>query len=168
MTLLPLDACDMEVVREWRNAMPETLRTPYLLTEEMQYNYYKDVICDRKGTTRYWALWEMEADPELFVGYGGIENIQWENRLGEISVLIGPDLRGRGYGKAAVDEFLRRAFDELNLHAVWGECYLCSPAVGFWRNMVAYHGGIALELPYRKYWDGKYWGSLYFCFVRSV
>ncbi|MHC4464579.1 MAG: hypothetical protein ACYS30_24585 [Planctomycetota bacterium] len=38
-------------------------------------------------------------------GMGGITNIQWENRLGEISLLIRPESRGKGLissGKTAL------------------------------------------------------------------
>jgi len=90
-----------------------------MLTKEQQQDYYRNVICDRRGTTRYWGLHdldivtfrEMLGDPEKgkvrtqfgnsLIGYGGIENIEWENRHGEISIIIAPEYRGStGYGEA--------------------------------------------------------------------
>jgi len=190
MTLKPLSAADMETVRHWRHAVPETLRTSYMLTEEMQRDYYERVICNRDSTTRYWGLWvsrtwaEMEAytkergimfvhspeapkthPPDAFIGYGGIENIEWENGTGEISLLIAPDERGKGYGRLAVRLFLDQAFNVLNLHTVHGECYQCGPYL-FWEKMREEWGGTSHQiwLPCRKYWKGRYYDSLYFTF----
>ena len=173
MTLRALTTDNMESVRQWRSEVQETLRTPYLLTEEMQRKYYEEVICDRRGTTRYFGFWIPEEPPEdkwdweRFIGYGGIENIQWENRAGEISILIGPTHRGKGFGREAAKRILCTAFKTLNLHAVWGECYYSSPAVVFWQNLIAEYKGFGVDLPHRKYWAGAFWPSYYFTFYRE-
>lgn len=168
MILKPLSITDMEQVRIWRNEVPETLRTPYMLTYEQQEKYYQEVICDRGGTTRYWGFWDDIKEPfESFVGYGGIENIQWENRIGEISVLINPLYRGAGLGREAVKLIFCQAFKILNLNAIWGECYLSSPAVKFWEKLIAEYRAFSVELPHRKYWNGVYWPSLYFTFYQE-
>jgi RimJ/RimL family protein N-acetyltransferase len=188
ITLRPLSATDMEQVRLWRNAAPETLRTPFMLTAEQQQDYYRTVICDRRSTTRYWGFHDilpikyppeesgikmMPWDPsyscklDTLVGYGGIENIQWESSTGEISVLIGPDYQGKGYGRAAVDAILDQAFNHLNLETVWGECYHCCEAVTFWEKLVQERGGYLTQLPMRKYWNGAYWHSTYFTFYKA-
>lgn len=163
MTLAPLSHYDMEQVRLWRNLVPETLRTPFMLTEEQQRDYYDKVICDRRGNTRYWGLWTQAG----FVGYGGIESIEWENRQGEISLLIGPDYRGKGYGREAVRLFLEQAFEDMNLHAVHGECYYSSPAVDFWKKLIEHYRGHCVDLPHRKYHGGQYWPSCWFIFYRE-
>jgi RimJ/RimL family protein N-acetyltransferase len=172
MTLRPLELADMEPIRQWRNASLETLRTPFPLTREQQEDWYRSVICDRRGTTRYWGL-ELKGhvagdllidEDKYLVGYGGIENIQHENRLGEISILIAPEYRGKGYGMEAVELFLHRAFKQLNLANIWGECYTCSPAVRFWERLIAKWGAFSCRIPARKYWEGVYWPSLYFNF----
>jgi len=166
--LRALSACDMEQVRLWRNTEGATLRTPFVLTEEQQQDYYTTVICDRKGTTRYFGFWaETRGRGDELVGYGGIENIQWENRLGEISVLIGPEFRQKGLGREAVEKILDQAFKVLNLHAVWGECYTCTPALLFWEKLAEKYKAFTTELPHRKYWNGAYWPSLYFMFYRE-
>jgi RimJ/RimL family protein N-acetyltransferase len=174
MVLKPLSLEDMEPIRRWRNASPETLRTPFPLTREQQEEWFRMVICDRRGTTRYWGVWDVvEKDrilapttyqDDVLIGYGGIENIQHENRLGEISILIAPEYRGKGYGEQAVSEFLHRAFRQLNLANVWGECYTCSRAISFWKRMIEMRGAYSCQLPARKYWEGQYWPSLYFNF----
>ncbi len=162
MTLAPLSIDDMETIRRWRNAVPETLRTPYMLTREMQDDYYRTVICDRRGTTRYWGL----IRDNVFLGYGGIENIHSENRNGEMSLLIAPDERGKGYGAEAVELILEQAFYRLNLEHIYGECYMCGPYL-FWEKMVAKYAGDETVLPRRKYWDGMYYHSYYFTFYRK-
>jgi len=188
MTLKPLSAANMEMVRHWRHDIGNTLRTPYMLTEEMQRDYYENTICARNSTTRYWGLWtgkswaDVEAyakahnlvfmrgegthsGEDTFIGYGGIENIEWENGTGEISLLISPDERGKGYGRQAVMLFLEQAFEHMNLHTVHGECYQCGPYL-FWEKMLAEWGGPTHQiwLPCRKYWKGRYYDSLYFTF----
>ena len=179
MELRPLSEANMEQVRVWRHEVPETLRTSYMLTEEMQQDYYRNTICNRNSTTRYWGLWVPQGDfPEDqvivehglawgFIGYGGIENISWENGNGEISLLIGPDYRGRGYGKQAVGLFLDQAFNHMRLHTVHGECYECGPWK-FWNKLSRVYSkataDMACWLPCRKYYKGEHHDSYYFTF----
>lgn len=174
LQLRPLSSDNMETVRHWRMDIPETLRTPYMLTYEQQQDYYRTVICDRRSTTRYWGVWadckDLQPDSECmhFVGMGGIENIEWENRRGEISVLIDPNKRGKGYGKQAVEAFLGQAFRNLGLLNVWGECYYCSPAVGFWEKLVELYGAYSTKHPDAKFFDGKLFNSFWFNFKSRV
>ena len=173
MKLRPLTEADMEQVRMWRHGVPESLRTPYMLTQEMQADYYRNVICDRDSTTRYWGLWHTAGwHPEppcwYFIGYGGIENICWENGNGEISLLLGPDYRGKGYGQQAVGLFLDQAFRHMGLKNVYGECYKCGPWK-FWRKMLRVFQGPGGDhesawLPARKYYKGEHHDSYYFTF----
>ena len=166
MTLKPLTLENMETVRKWRHEYRETLRTPYMLTEEMQADYYKNVICNRDSNTRYWGLWEMSArHVDTLIGYGGLENISWENGNAEISLLIGPEYQKQGYGRIAVGMFLYEAFFRMRLHSVHGECYSCGPAE-FWMRLIQEqeHGTL---LPDRKFWNGQYYDSFYFTFYES-
>ncbi len=175
MELRALSKTDMEQIRLWRNSALETLRTPYELTAEMQEDYYRTVICDRRSTTRYWGVRIIRPASELgydenadtLIGYGGIENIEWENSTGEISLLVGPYYRKKGYGREAAKMILDRAFNQLNLHTVHGECYICAPWE-FWQKLVGVWPGRtgAAILSCRKYWNGKYYDSYYFTFWR--
>ena len=65
---------DMEKVREWRSGCMESLRTPFILTKEMQEDYYKNVICDRNSNARMWGVWSKDK----FVGITGLLNIEWQ------------------------------------------------------------------------------------------
>ena len=156
--LKPLTKIWCEQVRQWRNEVPESLRTPYFLTKEMQEKFYDEVVCNPASPHRYWAI---TADDKL-IGCGGITNIQWENRIGEISLILDPSARGKGYGRESVKAILHKAFLELNLKTVCGECYLCNPASGFWNEIVKDFGGYSMILPNRKYWNGVYCDSRYF------
>jgi len=152
---------DMELVRQWRDLVPETLRTPYPLTVEQQKQYYNDVICNRNGNTRYYGFWESPFNELL--SYGGIENIQWASRIGELSVIVNPNMRGQGWGRVVVSQILNIAFNVLNLQTVYAESYK-SGAFQFWEKIAKEYNAYHTILPNRKYWDGKYWDSIYISF----
>ena len=64
---------DVERVRHWRNNALETLRTPYLISEEMQANFY-DSLQNRESRNRYWSIY----DNDELIGFGGLTGIEWE------------------------------------------------------------------------------------------
>lgn len=159
----PLELSDMESIRAWRNKCLPYLRTPFALTMEMQEDWYKNEICNRNSKTRFWAI---EVAGRL-VGYGGIENIQWENSIGEISLLINPEYQGRGIGHGAAIDILYQAFNVLNLNTVFGEVYHNNPAVKFWKLLTNQYDGATSILYNRKYWDGNYYDATYFSIQRD-
>lgn len=156
-----IEIADLPVIVRERNKVPETLRTPYFMNTKMQEDYFNQVLSNRASNTRYFKF----VVEGRFVGYGGIENIQWENATGELSLLIFEHSRGKGYGKECVKKILQYAFKNLNLMTVWGECYYCGN-VDFWKNIFEDEdfGYVVKQttLNKRKYRDGKYWDSLYF------
>ena len=158
---------DCEIVRLWRNECLETLRTPHPLTAEMQEAFYRDVICNRNSPHRYWSIYDvvrrLQKDVDALVGFGGMTNIEWENRQAEISLIIYPALQGQGYGKKAVELLLDQAFNYMNLELVYGECYFCNDrGVEFWKSIVEHYKGRHTAICKGKYWNGKKYGSLYF------
>lgn len=157
MKLAPLTRGDCEQVRRWRNEALFSLRTPYYLTKEMQEDFYKNVVCNRNSSHRYWAI----TNPKL-IGIGGLTNIGWENRIAEISLIIDPNRQKRGFGEKAVELLLDQAFNYLNLKTVFGECYFSNKAAGFWKKITEKYEGFQTRLPNRKFWDGSYWDSYYF------
>ena len=172
MNLRALELDDMEYIRQWRNQCLDTLRTPFPLTKEQQEDWYRNEICNRQSRSRFWAIMApseyrdtqfiSHPDPHDLVGYGGIENIQWENSIGEISLLINPTYHGKGFGKQAAIEIITQAFNRLNLHTVFGEVYMSNPACAFWQSIVRKYNGDTAILENRKYLDGAYHASLYF------
>ena len=162
MKLKPVTKENLELVRQWRNDCLEALRTPYPLTKEQQEDFYVS-LSSRESPHRYYELWH----DGKFIGLGGITYIQWENRCGEISLILAPDCRGRGLGRDAVSLLLQNAFHELNLNMVFGECYQCNLAYAFWFDLMADYDGYTTILYHRKYWQGKYWNSLYFSVTKA-
>lgn len=163
MKLQPLTLDNLLEATEWRNDSLISLRTPYFLTNDMQEDFYKATICDRKSQHRYFSIHE-----KSFIGMGGIINIEWENRLGEMSLIISPELRKMDLGKVAVRLLLEFGFNTLNLENIWGECYFCNPAIKFWEKIIKEYYGYHTTLVNRKYWEGNYYGSLYFNIGRVV
>ena len=61
---------------------------------------------------------------ERLIGVCGWTNIDWLNRRAELSIYIGDrDMRGAGYGRAALRELHRIGFEEWNFESVWLEVH---------------------------------------------
>lgn len=160
MFLKELNQTEAEWGRRWRNTYTECLRTPYLLTREMQEDFYKNEICNRNSPHRFWGIWE---NKETCIGIGGITYIQWENGIGEITVNLDPAKRGEGLGRQAAELLLKEGFEHLRLQTIFGECYLTNPmGCAMWAKITDKYKGYKTELPRRKFWDGRLWNALYF------
>ena len=57
-------------------------------------------------------------DSEDFLGVCAIEDIVWPHRVGWVSIALGPDYHGKGYGKEAMELLINYAFNEVNLHRI--------------------------------------------------
>lgn len=161
MKLEPLTLEQCQRVRTWRNNEMEVWRTSFMLTESMQSEFYYEKVSNRDSGHRYWAICTGTGD-DKFIGMGGITYIQWENSIGEITLIIDPKLRKDGLGEKAVDLLLDQAFNHLNLQTVFGEVYSCNEARHFWKKVTEKYGGEVIFLPCRKYWQGTYYPSWYF------
>jgi RimJ/RimL family protein N-acetyltransferase len=155
--LRALELGDMEHIREWRNDNLSILRTPFALTKEQQEDWYKNEICDRRSRSRFWAICD---ECGQLIGYGGIENIQWENSIGEISLLISKKYQGKGLGYKAAMDILHEAFSNMNLRTVFAECYENNKSVKFWDKV--FNGCYQTKLPCKKYHSGIYFDSIYY------
>ena len=166
MNLDALTKEQCQKVREWRNRDISMYRTPYFLTKEMQDSFYDSVVCDRNSSCRFWAIIDGGMH-KVFVGMVGLVNISWENRSAEISLVIDPSLQKQGYGEGGLMLLLHEAFKNMNLDNVYGECYWCSPNLGFWQFMCEKYRAETSVLPLRKFSNGEYHNSLYFNFNRK-
>ena len=103
-------------------------------------------------------------DGDTLVGYCGLDKINHVNRNAEISCLTGQPMQGQGFGKAAVEELLRRAFEVYRLDLVYGEVYATTTNLIFWKNC-----GFTQEasLMLRKWWEGKYYDSYIISILRD-
>lgn len=169
---LRLDAltqADCERVRAWRNQDPSGLRTPFLLTREMQEDFYRRVVCDRLSGHRYWAVVndDLPRSPEdhgdQLVAMVGLTNIAWENGTTEIALQVDPAHQRQGVGAGAVALALEQAFDRMRCETVWGEVYTNNPAgFAFWQTIAAEYKAYTTTLPARKFWSGSFHVALYF------
>jgi RimJ/RimL family protein N-acetyltransferase len=162
MELLALTREQVQKVREWRNEELQFLRTPYLITRQMQDEFYDNVVNNRNSKHRYYALIE----DKDFIGMCGLTNIEWENGTAEISLIITPFYRGKGYGAKAVSLLLDEAFNNMRLYSVFGEVYNCGNR-DFWEKVVIKNNGYQTDLRNRKWYNGEMYDSMWFAFSRE-
>lgn len=149
-------ACAMKA-KEWRNERLDALRTPYPLSTMEQHEWYNR----REG--RWWSI----VEEKEHIGYAGIQHIQWESGIGELSLLMAPEYeQARG---AALDLVLVEAFGNMGLKTVYAEVYDCNRDSGWWVEN-AFRRGVAYapKLRNRKYYQGKYYDSTYYSFDRDA
>lgn len=158
----------METFVSWRNSNLKALRTSRPLTLEQQLEFYDKEVCNRQANSRYYAIKADNGHRAGLAGFCGINNIQWENRIGEISLIIGPESEGLGIGRASVYELLKVAFCEMGLATVCGEVYQCnSDGLGFWNSILESLDLSTVLLPNRKFHNGRLWDSEYFSISHS-
>jgi RimJ/RimL family protein N-acetyltransferase len=164
ITFDALTLLQAESIRQERNKNMQILRTSYLLTQQMQTDFYCNTICNRSSNSRYFAV----KDSHRFIGMVGIENIEWENSRGEISIIIREKYQKKGYGGNVVKKIIEKAFEEMNLNQVWGECYFCNiKGIKFWENMIrTIPGSFFTYIKNTKFYNNRYYDSLYFSFTR--
>jgi RimJ/RimL family protein N-acetyltransferase len=177
--LRALNRSDMPQIAKWRNEQRAHLRTSFLMTDEMQYRFYDEVISNRNANARYFGIYEVHESGYDFVrevrlckdykliGMCGIENIQWENRLGEISLIFRDGETHDKYGKEVLSMILKEAFGTLNLQNVFTEVYDCSPFTTWWEIITDKCDLSIYALPERKFFNGEYFCSMYINFFRG-
>ena len=163
MELKCLSLYDIQKVRRWRNEQLEMLRTSFPLTEEMQEDFYKNVICNRNSNSKFWGIWTGSE----FIGICGLENIQWENRNSEISLLLNPEYPLNKHGKEVLKLLLYEGFMNMNLENIYTEVYDCHKELSFWYDMIKKYKCMFSALPNRKYYNGKYHNSTYINFNKE-
>ena len=157
MKLKALERWHVEAVREWRNEDLSFLRTPYRLTTDMQQDFYDEVVCNRDSKHRYFAI----VDGGLFIGMGGLTNIDYVNGNAEVSLIINPKDRHMGYGKRAFALLHEEAIFNLRLDNVWGVVYNTGN-VEFWHSVIDDYEGYRVKLPRRKFYNGEYYDAMWF------
>ncbi len=180
-----LTQSDCETIRHWRNEDISGARTPYMLTELHQTDFYRDVVNDSDGHHRYWAVRKRYEMPDALEGNGndatcrtpdsvdligiaGLTNIEWENSRAEVALMIGPDSRGFGYGRKALAELYEWGFNRMGLHSIYGNVYTCNPSIDFWSKMRAEFKMSLEYIPNAKWWDGEYHRAMFFELDRDL
>jgi RimJ/RimL family protein N-acetyltransferase len=175
MELTVLTKQDCEQVRQWRNENLSIWRTPYLLTESMQSDWYDNDVNNRDSKNRWWGvrdIFQIERGTSAFginkfIGMVGLVGISLENRIAEFTIIINPTLSKRGYGTKALLRLLDKGFNEINLENIYSEAYTCNPNIEFWNKILERTGAYKTYLPDRKYWQSSYYQSLYFNFTKK-
>ena len=126
---------------KWRRQSPEACRTSPTKRQHMRWiRKQEDMIT-------------MEFEGVL-AAWGAIVN-------GEISLVVNPAFRGRGYGKRMIVRLLRWASFR-GLESVGVECYKCNPALGFWLKVAENYDCEVKHVENRKYHNGEWYGSIYY------
>ena len=154
MTLEAMTLADAQAARAWRNDRPDAMRTPYPLSQADQQAWY----LDHDG--RFFSI----VEDDLLAGYGGIQHVQWESRIGELSLLMDPAVDH--HRAEALDLILTYAFDTMRLDTVFAEVYECNRDLSWWQHVACGPECTTARLPNRKWYQGRYWGSLYISFDR--
>lgn len=158
-----LTESDCEQIRKWRNADIAGARTPFLLTQLQQKDFYEKVVSDRDSKHRYWAICEYRdtayKNQKILLGIAGLTNIESENGRAEIALMIGPNYRNQGYGKQAIKLLKQWGFDRMRLFVLYANVYECNPDADFWDKLNAdFH----VYIPYGKWWNNERFGINYY------
>lgn len=90
---------------------------------------------------------------EDFLGVCAIEDIAWPHRAGWLSIALGPDFHGRGYGREAMELLTNYGFNELNLHRLQLTVFSYNePAIKLYESLGFKHEGTFREFLQR---DGQ-------------
>ena len=161
MNLVPVTMEHLHIIKDWRNKHINSLRTPYLINDDMQDVFYRDVICNRLSNSRYWSVMD---DKNVFDGMIGVQKIEWENSLGELSFFLNPGTYDNDKWTSVMDLLVTQCFYHMNLHSVYLEIYECNNWIKFFLNysFLDYMKKIEqsnVTLPCRKFYEGKYYNS---------
>lgn len=155
--LRAIECEDLERLRDWRNALLETgvVRQWRYLNMNDQLRWFAEItapdsrnlmlgVCDSQGA---------------LIGVVGLTHLDWQKRCAEISIYIGDtEMRGKGYGEAALRALLDYGFGKVGLHRIFGEIYAHNEANVHLFEKV----GFALEgrLRHRQFHKGQWIDSL--------
>lgn len=128
-TFVGLRQRDIQTLRQFRNAQVAVLRQKTPLSVEDQDRWYREVVkpTHRSPEPRFLLVSILDAEG-TFIGYGGLTNIDWDHKRGEVSFLVSPERLGDGvlYRKDFLG-FLRFlqvwSFDGLGLNKLHTETY---------------------------------------------
>lgn len=118
--LRALELTDVEKLTEWRNNTEITSPlggNTYFVSSLRETEWLKSVILNDNNNIR---LAICLTENNLHIGNINITSINWINRSGEFSIMIGDKNQwSKGLGTEATRMMLRYAFAELNLHRIF-------------------------------------------------
>jgi RimJ/RimL family protein N-acetyltransferase len=159
--LRPIEIDDLEQIRKWRQGKGYMLRTESDITEHSQKQWYENVVSNRDSKIKFWAIYKKETEIYFpLLGYCSLD-FDFINGQAELGLLIGDEYQKQGYGMQVVDMLINKAFNEFRMHSVFFEAYHCNPAIGFWNKVIDKYNGIPVTIPGRKYYNNKYYESIW-------
>ena len=98
---------DHEVMQYFANRQDD-------VTEEEERRYLEGLTASPND--RAYSIFDERGG---YVGQCSVNQIYWPARNGRIFLVVRRDEQGRGFGPAALEALVERAFGELGLHKVW-------------------------------------------------
>lgn len=88
--LIPLREADIYQIMEWRNAQMDILRQNKKLIRKDQLKYYNNIIKPTFSQELPSQILFSFLYSNACIGYGGLTNIDWEEKKAEVSFLVDP------------------------------------------------------------------------------
>jgi RimJ/RimL family protein N-acetyltransferase len=88
LSVIPVQPCHIEKIRQWRNDQMDVLRQSKYITEDQQIHYFNKHIWPDMKSDHPKNILLACYNKQKFFGYGGLVHISWENRRAEISFLL--------------------------------------------------------------------------------
>lgn len=98
---------DREVMQYFANRQTD-------ITEEEERGYLEKLIAS--SNDRAFSIFD---GADMYVGQCSINQIYWPARNGRLFLVITKEQQRKGFGGAALDALVARAFGELSLHKLW-------------------------------------------------
>jgi RimJ/RimL family protein N-acetyltransferase len=126
--VIPLREEDIYKIKDWRNSQLEVLRQKELLTDNMQKEYYNNVIKPTFNQEHPNQILFSYILNNKCIGYGGFVHISWEDKRAEVSFLVNTErIKKNQIYKSDFSAFLTLikniAFEELKFNRIFVETY---------------------------------------------
>ena len=127
-TIVPLRTCDIYEIGKWRNEQIDFLRQKTILTDQDQKDYYERWVVPSFSETQPRIILFSYLEYNICIGYGGLTNIDWDNKRAELSFLLQTERTktSQQYHRD-LSHFLRLlkgvAFNELHFNRIFTETY---------------------------------------------
>jgi RimJ/RimL family protein N-acetyltransferase len=131
-SISPLREQDIYEIKTWRNEQRDILRQNAVLTDQHQIAYYQNHVVPSFSDLKPTMILFSFLGHSHCIGYGGLANIDWENRRAELSFLLETKRAGnpeqyREDFSAFLHLMKDVAFTELPLNRIFTETYDIRP-----------------------------------------
>lgn len=116
--LRELEKRDLKEINKWRNDenLIEQLGAPFrFINLDVDEKWYESYMVNRNTTVRCAIV----AEENEILGLISLTSVDYMNQSAELHIMIGNnENQGKGIGTFAVNEMLKHAFNNLNLHRI--------------------------------------------------